>query len=300
MYVRPSAPQSIGGVIDDAIRLYRHSYSRCWLIAFAAAVLYGAVIFTVALEMPHQAAMGSGSAASIAAQQAIGREMGGYFLLLALVMMAFQGALIARQAAIARGDESATLGSALATGFARLPTFILSALLLYLAVGGCVFLVVIVLVLPIGWILNHQHMLVRPVLIGAGVTVAGIFLIYVMVRLALFMVAIFADRKGPKASLTTSWHLTKGHWWRSLAILTVGMTIILVLFFAVSLASELLAFLTHFNGTYRLLAGPALLTVCYTFMYPMGPALTVSMYNDFKLRREGGDLAARVGALNSA
>jgi hypothetical protein len=300
MYVRPSAPQSIGGVIDDAIRLYRHSFSRCWLIALVAAVLYGAVIFTVALEMPHHAAMRSQSADTLAAQQAIGREMGGYFLLLAVVMMAFQGALIARQAAIARGDESATLGSALATGFARLPTFILSAILLYLGVGFCAFLVVIVLVLPIGWILNHQHLLVRPVLIGAVVTVMALSLLYLMGRLQLFMVAIFADRKGPKSSLTTSWHLTKGHWWRGIAILTVGMTIIMVLFLAASLVSELIAFLTHFNSTYRLIAGPLVLTVCYTFMYPMGPALTVSMYNDFRLRREGGDLAARVGALNSA
>jgi Membrane domain of glycerophosphoryl diester phosphodiesterase len=300
MYVRPSAPQSIGGVIDDAIRLYRHSFSRCWLIALAASALYGAVIFSVALEMPHHAATGGGSAGTIAAQQVIGREMGGYFLLLAVAMMAFQGALIARQAAFARGDESATLGSALATGFARLPTFILSTILLYLGVGFSTFLVVIVLVLPIGWVLNHQHLLVRPVLIGAFVTIMVLSLLYLIVRLQLFMVAIFAERKGPKASLTTSWHLTKGHWWRSLAILSTGMIIIMVLFLAVSLASELIAFVTHFNSTYRLIAGPLILTVCYTFLYPMGPALTVSMYNDFRLRREGGDLAARMGTLNTA
>jgi hypothetical protein len=37
--------------------------------------------------------------------------------------------------------------------------------------------------------------------------------------------------------------------------------------------------------------------VANVFMLPMVPAVLLVMYRDLKLRREGGDLAARVGAL---
>jgi hypothetical protein len=39
--------------------------------------------------------------------------------------------------------------------------------------------------------------------------------------------------------------------------------------------------------------------VTYTTIYPLAAAIWVAMYNDFKLRREGSDLVARVGALTS-
>src|SRR6185312_2273186 len=39
MYTRPTAPRSIGGVLDDAIRLYRAAFSRCWVLALGGGVL---------------------------------------------------------------------------------------------------------------------------------------------------------------------------------------------------------------------------------------------------------------------
>src|SRR5580692_9369414 len=39
MYVQPSAPRSIGGVLDDAFRLYTASLPKIWPLAVAAAVV---------------------------------------------------------------------------------------------------------------------------------------------------------------------------------------------------------------------------------------------------------------------
>ena len=39
-------------------------------------------------------------------------------------------------------------------------------------------------------------------------------------------------------------------------------------------------------------------TAANVFVLPMIPAVLLSIYHDLKLRREGGDLAARVGALS--
>jgi hypothetical protein len=300
MYVRPSGPQSIGGVIDDAIRLYRNSFSRCWLLALIPSVLYGAVMLAVARTVPSYGVPGAQGVPLLAAQQAFGRAMLGYVAILMVLMIAFQGAILVRQAAVARGDESISLARAVATGFARMPLFILSLMLFYLGLIGAVIVIMLVVALPIGWLLNHQHLLVRPVITAGMVVIFLIPMFYLMGRLLLFAVALFVDRKGPKSALTTSWQLTKGHWWRSMAIIGVGTVIIMVLFIAIALLNDLFAFVTHFGSSYRLFAFPLVLAVFYTFMYPMGPALFVAMYQDFKLRREGGDLADRVGALNSA
>ena len=78
------------------------------------------------------------------------------------------------------------------------------------------------------------------------------------------------------------------------------MILLIVLYFAVTLLSYLGAYLTHYGPINRFVIGPLLLIVTYVVIYPLGSAIWVAMYNDFKLRREGGDLAARVGALNSA
>jgi hypothetical protein len=300
MYVMPSAPQSIGGVIDDAIRLYRNSFSRCWLLALIPSALYGAVMLAAALAGPRYGVTGGQGAQIFAAQQAFGRGMLGYFAIAMVVMIAFQGAIFVRQAAVARGDDSLSLMSAVTTGFARMPLFILSLMLFYLGLVGGAVTVMLVVALPIGWVLNHQHLLTRPVMTAGAVVIVLIPIVYLMGRLQLFAVALFADRKGPKTALVTSWQLTKGHWWRAMAILAVGWAIIVVLFIAITLLNDVFAFITHFGSSYRLFAFPLILAVFYTFMYPMGPALFLAMYHDFKLRREGGDLAARVGALNSA
>lgn len=300
MYVTPSAPQSIGGVIDDAIRLYRHSFLRCWLLGLLPALLFGAFMIALAISAPgYDVATGRlGGAGTLPTANNFRTVLVSGDLAFIVLVCAFQGALTAYLAALSRGDDSYSLGRALGTGFARLPIFILSGLLFYLGLIG-VMMIALLALLPFGLLLNHFHMLGRTIT-GAGIATAfGIAMVYVLGRLQLFIAAIYIDRKGPKSSLTTSWHLTKGHWWRAIAILGAGMAIIMVLYMTVVLLNYLVGYIIH-DRIYRVVIGTSLLVVCYSFIYPMGPALFVAMYNDFKLRREGGDLAARVGALTSA
>lgn len=300
MYVTPSAPQSVGGVIDDAIRLYRYSFPRCWLLALLPAALAGCFLIAVAVLAPSYS-VGTPRLGGAAPLHATGNASPMLIfgdLILVVVLMGFQGAITAYQAALSRADSSLSLGRALGTGFGRLPVFVLSGILLYLGMIGAM-LVALIALLPFALALDHFHMLGRSIT-GAGIAVAFLVsILWVLGRLQLFVAAIFIDRKGPKSSLTTSWHLTKGHWWRAIAILGAGMAIILVLYVAVILLDYLVGYTIH-NRMFSVGIGSLVLVVCYTFVYPMGPAIWVAMYNDFKLRREGGDLAARVGALNSA
>src|SRR5689334_3454106 len=96
-YVPPSAPQPIGGVIDDAIRLFRASWSRCWY--FAAIPSLAGMVFTLALPLPILANPRSSAANILQFYQSLisPRVIGFYFLIL-IVSVIFQGAVLAREA----------------------------------------------------------------------------------------------------------------------------------------------------------------------------------------------------------
>lgn len=300
MYVTPSGPQSIGGVIDDAIRLFRHSFSRCWILALLPAVAFAAWQIAMMRYVPGDGVPHFPLAQPMAPKHPLPGAMLGYMLLIFLFAGGMQGGVIARQAAVARGDESFTLGRAFSTAMARLPIFIPSVILLYLVIVGMVAVLAILVMLPAGLLLRHLHTLTQPVAsTGLGLLLC-VPLLALLGRLQLFMVAIFVDRMGPLASLKASWRLTKGHWWRATAIMVTSFIMMMVLFLAVTVASDVEGYLTHFAAIHRFVLAPLLIVVSYTALYPLYAAIWVAMYNDFKLRREGGDLAARVGALNSA
>ena len=272
MYVRPTAPLSIGGVIDDAIKLYLTSFSRCWPIALVAALISVALSLTLTPQLPQSFANGRE-----ALEQMLAVERSPWFLgsslLLLLVSLLFHGALLARQNAVARNDESFTFARALATGVRKLPSMVVAGVILLLIVT----LGLVALIIP------------------------GLYLIG---RLVLWMPALFVDDAGPLESVETTWKLTRGHWWRAAAIVTVAVIIVLVFSFVLSTVAGLIAGLStafgHGGLSGRLHALQLISAATNIITLPMAPALWLAMYNDFKLRREGGDLAARVGALPSA
>src|SRR6202000_3204766 len=49
MYTQPTGPRSIGGVLDDGVRLYRESFRQIWPLLIVNAIL--AVAPTVALGL---------------------------------------------------------------------------------------------------------------------------------------------------------------------------------------------------------------------------------------------------------
>jgi hypothetical protein len=191
------------------------------------------------------------------------------FALVMLASLVFYGALLKTMSAWAKGDESLSLGSALAAGVHRFPGVLL----------GCI---LYALILGIGFIL----------LIVPGV--------YFLGKLQLWMTAMFVDDAGAVEGLKISWRLTRGRWWRATAILTVALIILYVFALALGLVSGLITALTHLSLTDRTIVSQLLGAISNMIVLPMFVAILVVMYHDFKLRSEGGDLAARMGALGKA
>jgi hypothetical protein len=265
MYARPTAPLPIGGVVDDAIKLYRASFQRCWPIALLGAVVMGAfgIFLTFYLRTVGLSPVG------LAALQVYRQPpVVALYLLQMVLSLAFYGALIASQNALASGEVPLGTAEAIGMGFTRLGRAVMAAILCWV-------------VITVGLVL----------LIIPG--------IYFAVVLCLWLVALYADDAGAMESLKVSRELMRGYWWRTTTILTVAFVIILVFSMVVTFVAGALAAIavvSHDVGSIQLTI-QVVSIAANVFILPMVPAVLLAIYDDLKLRREGGDLAARVGAL---
>ncbi len=125
-----------------------------------------------------------------------------------------------------------------------------------------------------------------------------------MVSLMLCFNLVMLEDKGPVDSLTGSHHLVWGNWWRTAAILTVGFIVVFVIYIAAGVVIGVAGPLIGLGSIDPLLFGmiaPLLVGVLASLILtPFYAALALAIYWDLKLRKEGGDLAARVGELSAA
>jgi hypothetical protein len=265
MYARPTAPLPIGGVVDDAIKLYRASFRSCWLIALIGSLIAGAFGIYLTLYARDAGISMSGLAALQIYRQP---PVIALYLLEIVLSLAFYGALIAMQNTVGAGPAQLSVGEAIGIGFTRLGRAVIAAF------SSWVVVVVGLLLLLI----------------------PGIYLLGV---LCLWPVALYGEDAGAIDSLFASGRLIKGHWWRSSTILTIALIIILVLSVLAGLIAGALVAVWRRDLTTAQLVIQLFSIAASVFVQPMIPAVLIAIYRDLKLRREGGDLAARVGALPS-
>jgi len=149
------------------------------------------------------------------------------------------------------------------------------------------------------------------ILFAIALVIGAILLIIpcliLMVSLGLcFNTALF-EGKGPVDALSESHRLVWGNWWRTAAILTVGFIIIFVIYLIAGVIIGVLAPIMVLGGggtenvlLITLISGLLVGVLTSLLMTPFYIGLAIAIYWDLKLRKDGGDLAARVGALNPA
>jgi hypothetical protein len=270
MYTLPTAPRPIGGVLDDAIGLYRATFKQCWLLALISGVFSAAVSMyqTAGLRSVSTATTAQGWAALIQSMQISQRSSHSNLvgLVSVIVWLVIRAAIVARQHAAATGQED-SFGSALAVGLRRLPS----------AIGGGLTLVVLI---AIGFVL----------LVIPGIWLWGMFQVW--------FVALVVEQLGPFKALGRSWRLVEGHWWRTSALVSVALIIILILSAAVGMTGAWFGLaVSHGGAGIVLLAWQLVAAAISVITTPLLMAVMLSMYYDLKLRREGGDLAVRLSSL---
>lgn len=269
-YELPAAPLSIGGVLDSAIRLYRDSMRRSWVLALLYSVALGVFGLVWALSLGNLALGNVVGPAKPDARQILAMMFSPVMLVTMtigiVVSFVFYGALMKTLSAWAQGNQSLPIGTAIAIGVRRLPAVILGCIINGVAVA-------------IGFVL----------LIVPGVYVFG--------KMPLWMAVVFVDDVGAMEGVRRSWRLTRGRWWRGAAIITVAVIMIYVFTLAFALAAGAISAFAHLSLTGSQVINQLLTLASNMIVLPMFASILIVMYHDFKLRDEGGDLAARMGAL---
>jgi hypothetical protein len=281
MYVQPTAPRDIGGVIDDAIKLYRASFRTCWPIALIASVVSVATVLYLLSRFPAIVTLRDPAQMLQLFQPSIW----GFYLVLIVASMVLLGAIIACQNALAMGAAPMSVGQALGAAFARVHWQLLAILLGLLYLGSVGVIVLLPLSAPVKFL---------------GIVAWVVYSLYLWGRLQLWIVALFAEDVGTLRALRVSWDLIRGHWWRAAMILTVGIIIVAVIVAVFGFIGGLLFVVLPLDPTSVIIGSQLIGAAERVFVTSMIPALLVATYYDFKLRREGGDLAARTKALQTA
>jgi hypothetical protein len=249
MYSLPTAPGSVGGVLEDALRLYRASFSRCWALSLVAAGLSAWVGRYQSRALGELTSLSPADLLALPPEELVvaltGRvhdvlHSSGLWLsslAMLLVWLLICTALIVRQHATAVRRPMST-GAALAFALRRAPSMLSAAAISTLLTAAGVLLLII-----------------------PGLWVGGM--------LQLWLVPLGIEEVGPLQALARSWRLVEGHWWFTSTVVGVALTVAALLSMAASLASDLLG---------------ALLTV---FTVPLLTAVLLAVYYDLKLRREG-------------
>ena len=271
MSIQPTQPQSIGGVLDTTFQLYKASIVKMIPLSLLA-VIAGS---PQSIYMFTQGA-GANPADPFAMLNMMGS--GGYLLAAFIGMLGslwMVSAAYLKIGAIGAGGDLG-LGAALQQALTRLPVVFVMMIMFGIA-------------LLLGFIL-----LVIPCLI-------------LMVSLALCFNIALLENKGPVDALTESHRLVWGNWWRTAAILTVGFIIIFVIYLIAGLIIGVLTPLLVLGGggtenllLISMISGLLIGVLVSVLMTPFYISLAIAIYWDLKLRKDGGDLAARVGALNAA
>jgi hypothetical protein len=260
----------VGEILDLTFRMYRSTLVKCLPLAALAMVLSQLPSLYLLLS-------GRGLKLSFLAlmRDPTYRVIYVVSVLLALVLNA---AILLRQYAMVMGRQP---GGELLAAVRRSPALVLLAVLFWLALIACAV----------------------PALLFAGSVRAGVFVLagvlacYVMVSLSSALVVLMVSGAAPVASLTRSWRLTRGSFWRLTVIYTVAFIILMVLYVLLGTATGFVVALVAHGDLAVVTAAYAVVVVALgAFAVPFYMAVQLAVFGDLTARREGTDLAQRISA----
>jgi hypothetical protein len=126
--------------------------------------------------------------------------------------------------------------------------------------------------------------------VGAFFFIVGA--IFVAVRWSVAMPALLLERQGPIAALGRSWKLVGGFWWKVFGTLLIVYLLVTVLTVAIgAVVGGVLAVVTNVDSLLGLLLQQVVSVVVQVLTLPLFAAVTIVLYVDLRVRKEGFDLA---------
>jgi len=260
MYSLPTAPKTIGGVLDDIFKLYAAVLPVCWPIALTRGLLIVIPSVFLALQL--------GSDPTTIMAGFTSPVFWICYVALIIISVVFSIAVLVRALDVAEGRDG-SFAAAISRGFVLFPRTFLASFLYGLAVGfGMVLLVV-----------------------------PGL---YLLVSLCLSGVIIVAEDIPALDSLSRSRALIKGDWWRTAAVLSIALIVAYLLLICVGVVAGFIGGFMGANLMVTTVVQNIVTALLNVVITPLYASTILGVYFDLKLRKEGGDLAHRVAALGQA
>ena len=272
----PQRQLSVGEVLDLSFRIYRTTFVRCLLFA-TCGVIAGQLAGIYALIRGRNLAQGAAGMAGMLALMQDPTLVALYVVGLVLTLIFYAAVLLRQRAIITDG----AVGGELAAALRRTPALVALVILIAL---GCLALFVPVFV---------TGGALRVLLVLAALVV----LCYGLVALSSAMTVLLVEEAGPVASVTRSWRLTSGNFWRLSVIYTVALIILIALELVIAaLAGFLAGALVHGDVAMVTAFAEVIGIILGALVTPFYGALALAVLADLKVRREGADLAQRISA----
>jgi len=304
VYMRPNAPRSIGGVLDDGLKLWLQSLSKTWPLALIAQLLYAIPLVMLRVQIKDvPVALGSNAlaAANAANTQLFLALFKSPVLILAylltiLIVVVCYTAIVTRIQGVST-NSAPSVQTSLTSGLRLLPRVLLQLLVFFL----CAMVIAValgILAAIVGGIatagMGGAKSSVMPILTFALVF---IFVFFLLGRIFLSYFALVIDDAGAVASIRLSWTLTRGGWWRCSAILVVLVIIGFVFALVIAFANGLIAASLGPTSLGATVLAQLVGVVANAFLGSLYPAVLIAIFHDLKLRKQGADLVGRVNAL---
>ena len=304
MYQQPTAPQPIGGVLDSAIRLFKSAWIPVLAMAAACAAasslpnLFGIVApdLVIGTTLP-----GDPDQTVVDLEDLFPLVLLFVVILATLPFVLFFGLGVIAQANATRRGVQLAWRDAAGVAFRRFPSALLCLLIYFVVFGGIFFVAAFVGGVALAAIIPaSEPSILFGLLFGFGlVLLASIPIIGLLVYWCFALPLVVTENLGAVKALGRSWTLVRGHWWRTLLILTIATFIVLVVTVVLSVVGSLLATLAAGTGS---VGGMSVIlfgvdTLGGTVTTPLFVAVLLATLHDLTLRRGGDDLQERLEAI---
>ena len=274
MYQRPASPQLIGGVLDNAFRLLKASFTQVVGLAVVASATSGVWrLFDNTLDN------------LLAGQfdpEAVSLGNLAPMLIAGLVGLYFNLGAAARMSAVAV-NRPISIAEALRRALLRFPALLI-----------CVLVFIFLFIAPV---------LLAGLLTAAmgGIGLVGLLALapalVVLVYLYLASFIVVTANIGGVAALRRSFNLVRHNFWRATVVLTIGSIVLFAATMMIGMVGLAVAALAGFGNISVDVAAYLVETAGGAITVPFWIALSLTLLRDLELRREGDDLAARIKAV---
>jgi Membrane domain of glycerophosphoryl diester phosphodiesterase len=285
----PPRPQSVGEILDSAFRIFGATLLKCLPYSFLGVIVsHLTTMYDLATGHPIVPT-------TLRAQQSHDPLWWSLFVVAVFAAVTLTNAVFLRQYALATGRPAAT-ATELSSAARRVPGILLIGILMSLAV-----MATFIPLLLVGSLMSVGSSAPRlPALIWAMVGLGLLALVsasWAVIRwICAGPVYLLTDR-GPVASMSHSWQLTAGNFWRLSVIYAVGVVLIIVLYVLSGVVGGVIALLLAHGDVAVITATSAVVvTLLGAVVTPFYSALVLAVFGDVSVRREGADLAQRISA----